>query len=116
MTSSHPIGLSADRIRGSPGLNIDHLECSICREILWKPVACQSCETPFCSACINRWLVEKSIKCPHGCPTYAERKCPPFIVKILSQLQIACFFESNGCNEVLLRKHTLIISHFYVYR
>ncbi|CAF2931588.1 unnamed protein product [Rotaria sp. Silwood2] len=111
MTSSQQTGLSSDRIRGPSGFNVSHLECSICHELVWKPVACQSCETPFCSTCIHQWLIKHPNQCPSRCQTYTERKCPPFIAKLLSQLQIACFYQSSGCNQVIsyegLDKHEI---------
>jgi hypothetical protein len=100
MTSIQQKGLSSNRVRGSSAGYIDFLECSICHDLLWKPVACQACETTFCSACINRWLTINPKKCPNQCETYIERKCPPIIAKLLAQLQIACIYESNGCQEV----------------
>jgi hypothetical protein len=92
--------LSSDRVQGPPSANVDLLECSICHDILWKPVACQTCETSFCSACINRWLANNPNKCPNQCETYVERKCPPITTKLLSQLQISCNFKLDGCQEV----------------
>ncbi len=100
MTSTEQKGISSDRIRSPPSVSVDLLECSICHELLWKPVACQSCETPFCSVCINRWLANNPNKCPNRCATYAERKSPPFIAKLLAQLQITCFYQSKGCRQV----------------
>ncbi|CAF3085560.1 unnamed protein product, partial [Rotaria sp. Silwood2] len=99
MTSNQQTGLSPDRVCGSSGFKADHVECSICREILWKPVACQSCERPFCSICINQWLVNHPQVCPNRCQAYKERKCPALIVKLLSELEIACFYKCNGCKE-----------------
>ena len=103
MTSTQQKGLTSERVRGSPPVNVDYLDCSICRDLLWKPIACQWCETPFCSSCINRWFVNNPKKCPIGCEAYTERKCPPFIVKLLAQLQIACFYQSNGCEQVIIK-------------
>jgi hypothetical protein len=100
MTSTEQRGVSSDRLRGQSGANVADLECSICHEVLWKPVACWSCETPFCSACINRWLANNPNKCPNRCEIYTERKCPPFIAKLLAQLQITCFYQSKGCQQV----------------
>jgi len=101
MTSIQQKGLPSERIRGPSSVNIEYLDCSICRDLLWKPVACQICETPFCSPCINQWLVSNPTKCPNRCGRYTERKCPPFIAKLLAQLQIACFYQSNGCEQVI---------------
>jgi hypothetical protein len=100
MTSTQKKGIPSKRVCGSTAINIDYLDCSICRDLLWKPIACQTCETPFCSACIHQWLLNNPITCPNRCETYNERKCPPFIAKLLSQLQIACFYKSNGCKQV----------------
>ncbi len=101
MTSTQQSGVSSNRIKNVFRININHLECSICHEVLWKPVACQSCETPFCSACINRWLSNNPNKCPNRCKSYKERKCPPFIAKLLAELQIDCFYKSTSCKEVV---------------
>jgi hypothetical protein len=101
MTSIHPKGLFSERVRHSPFLNLDLFDCSVCHDLLWKPVACRTCETPFCTSCINQCLVNNPEKCPYGCKPYIERKCPAFIAKSLAQLQFACFYQSNGCEEVI---------------
>jgi hypothetical protein len=103
MTSTQKMGLSSSRVKDASSINVDRLECSICHDVLWKPVACQSCETPFCSACINRWLSNNPNKCPNRCESYNERKCPPFIAKLLAELQIDCFYKSTGCQEVVTK-------------
>jgi hypothetical protein len=100
MTSTQQKGVSSDRIHGSPPVIVDLLECAICRDIMWKPIACQICESPFCSACISRSFVNSPTKCPNRCETYTERKCPPFISSLLAQLRITCFYQSNGCEQV----------------
>ncbi|CAF1052791.1 unnamed protein product [Adineta steineri] len=111
MTSIQQKGISSERISQSTSVNVDDLECSICRDLLWKPVACRKCETPFCSTCMNRWLANRTITCPTCCDTYIERKCPPFVTKVLSHLQIICFYQANGCQEILpyeaLDKHEI---------
>ena len=94
-------GLPSSRVRAPPSVNIDHLKCSICHDVLWKPVACQSCETPFCSTCINRWLANNPSRCPNQCERYTERKCPPFIAKLLAELQTVCVYQSRGCQQVV---------------
>ncbi|CAF1454165.1 unnamed protein product [Rotaria sp. Silwood1] len=109
MASTNEVGLPSDRVRNKLSSDLEDLHCSICRNILWKPVACQRCETPYCSACIKKWLREGRNQCPVGCQPFAERTCPPSIVKQLSRLQIACIYESNNCREILpceaLEKH-----------
>ncbi len=101
MTSTQESGVSSDRVKDVSKISINHLECSICHDVLWKPVACQLCETPFCSACINRWLSNNPNKCPNRCESYKERKCPAFIAKLLAELQISSFYKST-CQEVVI--------------
>jgi hypothetical protein len=101
MTSTQQKGLSSSRVCDSPSANVDLLQCPICHDLLWKPVACQSCKTPFCSVCINQWLINNPDECPNQCETYIERKCPPVIVQLLAQLQIRCSYQEQGCEEVI---------------
>ncbi|CAF2068235.1 unnamed protein product [Rotaria magnacalcarata] len=81
----------------------DHTICSLCRGILWKPVACQTCETPFCSSCIKSWQIETSepTRCPANCSKYIQRKCPRAITSILSNLQTICRYKQNGCTKIV---------------
>jgi hypothetical protein len=103
MTSIQQNGLSSTRIKGPPSVNVDLLECSICHDVLWQPVACQSCEAPFCATCISRWLTDNPNNCPNRCEAYIQRKCSPFIAKLLAQLQINCFYQSKGCQQVITK-------------
>ncbi|CAF5159795.1 unnamed protein product, partial [Rotaria sp. Silwood1] len=79
MTSTNEVGLASDRIRNQSGAILEDLHCSICHNVLWKSVACRTCETPFCSACIKKWLCEGRNQCPNGCEPFIERTCPPAI-------------------------------------
>ncbi len=101
MTSMEEKGISSDRVINASKVNVDDLECGICHDLLWKPIACQSCETPFCSSCINRWIIDNPNKCANRCETYVERKCPSFIAKLLARLQISCYYQSKGCQQVI---------------
>ncbi|CAF0754894.1 unnamed protein product [Adineta ricciae] len=49
--------------------------CSLCQGILWSPVACRNCDTPYCAA--SNLLVLKT-------------------------LQITCRFNEHGCPETLM--------------
>jgi hypothetical protein len=103
MTSKQQTGLFSERVRGPPSVIVDRLACSICHDVLWKPVACELCETPFCATCISRWLTDNPNNCPNRCAVYIERKCPPFIAMLLAQLQITCFYQSRGCQQVITK-------------
>lgn len=100
MESIREQDLSSDRVCTHPDTTLDYLECCICHKLLWKPVACQTCETPFCALCIHQWLMTSPNKCPNNCEPFVERRCPPLTAKLLSQLQITCSYQPNGCSQV----------------
>ena len=106
MQSTGEGGLSSDRVRGS---DLDDLQCSICQNILWKPISCQSCETPFCATCIGTLHSVNPDQCPMRCRLFVPQPTSRFIVKNLAKLQIMCAYQSAGCPEVVsyeaLEKH-----------
>src|SRR5690348_5309801 len=92
---------------------LKRLDCSICLNILWKPVCCAKCQTSFCEKCINRWVSQKQVavaKCPNQC-TYSKVNSPPIIIDLLSDLKITCGYKESGCTEILsyeqLEKHEI---------
>ncbi|CAF3710229.1 unnamed protein product [Adineta steineri] len=98
------------RIQVASGVNVEDFECIICTDLLWKPIACNNCDSLYCSECIKIWLVQSPENCPH-CQNYAERRCSPLIIKQLAKLQFACINQSNGCPEIIgyeaLEKHEI---------
>ena len=64
-----------------------------------KQLPGRSCETPFCSSCIETWLSINPGKCPMKCEQYIERTCSRFIGKQLAKLQITCIYQQNGCQQ-----------------
>jgi len=88
------------------------LLCCICHNVLWKPVACTTCENAFCAGCIRTWVNKqtssKQVACPFNC-IFQEKRAPPILNSILSKLQIYCAYAPNGCDEVVsydaLEKH-----------
>ena len=51
----------------------EEITCIICCGILNNPIMCESCETHYCQACIEKWK-----KADRGCP----KKCPkPIVLK-----------------------------------
>lgn len=48
------------------GVNVNDLECSICRDLLWKSVECAHCHNLYCVECIKKWLQTKPHTCPHS--------------------------------------------------
>ncbi|UJR32890.1 hypothetical protein I4U23_020351 [Adineta vaga] len=77
--------------------------CSLCQGVLWLPIACQTCDTPFCISCIKNWKVDAAEPhlCPHDNHEYIQRKCPSGNMYALSKLQITCRYKPHGCSESL---------------
>ncbi|CAF1214819.1 unnamed protein product [Adineta steineri] len=87
------------------------LICSICHNVLWKPVACSTCENAFCVKCIRSWTdkqIDYRATCPFNC-VFKEKRVPPILNSLLSKLQFYCAYASNGCEQLLpydaLEKH-----------
>jgi hypothetical protein len=101
MTSTNDTGLATERVRCSTAIDLHDLHCStICEDILWKPVACQQCETHFCSKCIAKWLDVNPNQCPLRCDNFIQRPCSKFIARQLAKLEVICIYQPNGCAEV----------------
>jgi hypothetical protein len=110
MVSTDEKGLVSERVRCSNDVDLSDVHCStICENILWKPVACQQCETHFCANCITQWLNKNPNQCPMRCDNFVQRPCSKFIARQLAKLQIVCIYQPNGCNEVS------IIIYFLLY-
>ena len=90
----------SERVKDKAGANLDDLECSICHDLVWKPIACTHCEMSFCSDCIRPWLAANPAVCPNRCSSFAERRCPPITVRQLARLQLTCVNLPNGCKKV----------------
>ena len=102
------MGLSTERIVNSNASSIEHLLCTICHEILWHPVTCETCEHSFCEACLSQWF-ERKQQCPNNCEYRKRTRSPPLLVQLLSSLKVICKNSPNGCSEIvpyeLLEKH-----------
>lgn len=100
--------LSTDRLNGE--YDEDIIICSICLNVLWKPITCKTCENSFCLKCIRLWLNEKANQCPFNCQ-FIERKPPGILLKLLSKLKLNCSNKLNGCHLLIsyesLEKHQL---------
>lgn len=105
MSTTNEKGLRPSRVQYPSGVDLNELCCPICLNILWRPVACQSCESPFCSTCISKTMQGNSGQCPMKCYVYKERACPPFIFRQLTKMRIDCIYQPNGCKEVCSFRH-----------
>ncbi|CAF4161494.1 unnamed protein product [Adineta steineri] len=99
-------------IRDSPYLSKDritdlaHAEltvCSLCNGLLWLPVACEKCETSFCTSCIKTWRIEAEDPrlCPKCSTEYIQRPCPGAITHVLSTFNIICHHKPHGCSAIV---------------
>ena len=100
LTSEHNSVLTPYRIRSSDVADIQSLLCSICFDVLWKPITCQSCQAVFCTKCLNEWFEISPIKCPMLCEKYVQAECSQSLLQKLSQLQVLCVYSSSGCKNV----------------
>ena len=102
--------LPLDRVQ-SIDLVREVVQCCLCHGLLWQPVACENCETPFCSKCIQtiHAIKSESVSRSHRFLLYKERRCPQSITHILTNLKITCRYKPNECTEILsyneLEKH-----------
>lgn len=110
------MGVSTKRLVGCYDTIIIHLTCSICTEVLWKPVTCEQCENSFCDECIYQWLQHQKHRdgnkmCPFNCQYKQRKRIPPLLINLLSQLKFECIYAQNGCEETLsyeaLEQHEL---------
>ena len=51
--------------------------CTICSNVLWDPVECNNCSTPFCQSCIKKKL-DDNLNCPDCNQEYKERQINKF--------------------------------------
>jgi hypothetical protein len=52
----------------------DEYFCPICRNLLWKPRSCSTCQHLFCEKCIQTWIENSA----------SGKRCPPYIQSLLS--------------------------------
>ncbi|UJR11011.1 hypothetical protein I4U23_015195 [Adineta vaga] len=94
--------LDSDRVVDGPPE--PELLCSICQNVLWKPVACITCENAFCSKCIHMWIERLDVSCQTTCPfkcNFNKKRAPPILNSLLSKLKIYCVYRDNGCQQIL---------------
>ncbi|OQV15658.1 E3 ubiquitin-protein ligase NRDP1 [Hypsibius exemplaris] len=99
------MGFDIDRFEDPDSVDRE-LICSICGGVFENPVELESCEHVFCSACIERWLLESS-KCPidrksvHSKSGNTPRAAPRIFRTLLQRMRIRCTFHEHGCGELL---------------
>lgn len=75
------------------------LICCICLCVLEDPVECKTCQTNFCTDCIEE-LKKKKRSCPNQCALDLQ-KSHRFLRSTLNNLSLKCINLSFGCDKIL---------------
>ena len=79
----------------------DNLLCGICQEIAFEAKECETCETLFCTTCVESWKSRRDI-CPNKCPEPWQLRNPHKLIRsAISQLKFQCPNANNGCEELV---------------
>ncbi|CAD8155545.1 unnamed protein product [Paramecium pentaurelia] len=73
-----------------------NLLCLICQEFVIDPQECQSCQTLFCTFCINQWLQNQQT-CPNMCKQIILSKPHRMFQNAIQQILVKC--ENHGCEQ-----------------
>ncbi len=89
----------------------DELLCTVCRNVVWKPVYCNQCACIFCYKCrpqtgffsrISTFFgAERPRHGRNNCDNFEEVQVPTRITTGLSKLRVRCAYEQNGCRMLL---------------
>ena len=90
----------SDALKDESDENIRLLLCSICKNVLVRPLVCSSCQTASCEMCLTEWGL-KHPRCPSGCADFKYIQPTKFLGKFLKKLKIKCENHMHGCHKVL---------------
>lgn len=79
-------------------LTPDTFLCSICLEFPVQPAECQTCDSLFCSECLEKWILTNYSHCPSMCPNPVYKKVSHTLDKILRNIPTQC--KHTGCEVV----------------
>ena len=86
---------------------IEEFICTICNNIVDKPIQCQTCEKIYCSDCINKYNLQKKNECPLcGDKPFKKGKINKILGNILRNLEFICPMD---CGEIV--KYSNIENH-----
>jgi len=77
----------------------EELVCSICLDIVWEPISCKVCTSPFGSKCLNNWF-KYNKKCPKQCE-YEPAEFSLLLKRLVNKIQFYCLYKTDGCQEVI---------------
>ena len=73
-----------------------NLECSICLNLIWKPIELNECGHTFCEYCINQSIEKSGNFCPLCKTKPITKRISKTLLRFLNQVKIKC--PNNGCN------------------
>ena len=63
----------------------------ICTSVVTEPVKCATCESLYCTPCLDKWLALGNKQCPMKCSTqWAHVKLDRFARQTLARLKFQC--------------------------
>ena len=79
--------------------------CQICRNIIYEPMICMTCQKVYCKLCIGKWSLTNR-KCPYRCinPNYQLGKD---MSKLLSKLKFKCKYCKKIFQYNSMKNHYL---------
>jgi hypothetical protein len=117
MRSNIDLG-NSENIKTESDEEIRLLLCSICYNVLMRPLVCDSCQIASCEECLTFWN-KKTKKCPSGCNKYKYTKPSKFLHEHLKNLTIKCENHDEGCDEMVkyedIEKHQSQCEHSTVH-
>ena len=68
------------------------LKCAYCLGIVYKPMECRACNTPYCKICIDAHQSQNQgeWKCPKNCQENKYQKLNRFIRNRLNKVDVTC--------------------------
>ena len=80
----------------------EEIICSICLDVVWDPISCGKCTSPFGKSCINKWFQLKQNKCPKNCTSFEKSEFSLILKRMINKIEFNCLYKSVGCKEVIL--------------
>ena len=75
---------------------LSNLKCSICLNLIWKPIELNECGHTFCEYCIDQSLEKSGNFCPLCKTKPITKRISKTLLRFLNQVKIKC--PNKGCN------------------
>jgi len=81
----------------------EELICPICLDIVWHPICCLNCSSPYGDKCLNNWFKYNSL-CPKQCK-FEKSEVNLLLKRIINKIEFNCLYKENGCNTIIKYEH-----------